>query len=87
MQIFRTGSEHEPAITGPVDAISEGAWIRLYEPSEAELAVVSSTCAIPTEFLKAALDEEERPRIDSEDDVVLIVMDIPVTAEFENIRP
>ena len=86
MQIFRTGSEQEPAITGPVDAISEGAWVRLYEPSEAELAVVSSTCAIPTEFLKAALDEEERPRIDAEDDVVLIVMDIPVTAEFENIK-
>jgi magnesium transporter len=85
MQIFRTGCEHEPAITGPVDAISEGSWIRLYDPSEDELAVVSSTCAIPLEFLKAALDEEERPRIDSEDDVVLIVMDIPVTTEFEGI--
>ncbi len=86
MQIFRTGCGHEPAMTGPVDTISEGAWIRLYEPTEAEIADVGSRCAIPTEFLKAALDEEERPRIDSEDDVVLIVMDIPVTAEFEEIK-
>lgn len=86
MQIFKTGKEQEPAITEPVDAISEGAWIRLYVPSEAELAGVSATCAIPLEFLKAALDEEERPRIDAEDDVVLIVMDIPVTTEFEEIK-
>ena len=86
MQIFKTKKEQEPSITEKIDEICENAWIRLYEPTEAELAIVAEKCAIPPDFLKAALDEEERPRIDAEDDVVLIVMDIPVMTEFEEIK-
>ena len=86
MQIFKTKKEQEPSITEKIEVICEDAWIRLYEPSESELAIVAEKCAIPPEFLKAALDEEERPRIDAEDDVVLIVMDIPVMTEFEEIK-
>jgi magnesium transporter len=85
MQVFRTKKEPDPALTEYVDTIEEGAWIRLFEPTEAELAVVAGQCGIPPEFLKASLDEEERPRIDTDDDAVLIVMDIPVTSEFEGI--
>ena len=86
MQIFKTKKEQEPAITEKIEVICENAWIRLYEPTEAELAIVAEKCAIPPEFLKAALDEEERPRIDADDGVVLIVMDIPVMTEFEEIK-
>ena len=86
MQIFKTKKEQEPIITEKIDDICQDAWIRLYEPSETELATVSEKCSIPPEFLKAALDEEERPRIDAEDEVVLIVMDIPVMTEFEEIK-
>jgi len=86
MQIFKTNKEQDPAVTEKIEVISEDAWIRLYEPSEAEIASVAEKCAIPPEFLKAALDEEERPRIDADDGVVLIVMDIPVMTEFEEIK-
>jgi magnesium transporter len=86
MQIFQTKKEQEPVITEKIEEFCEGAWIRLYEPSEGELAIVAEKCIIPPEFLKAALDEEERPRIDAEDDAVLIVMDIPVMTEFEGIK-
>jgi magnesium transporter len=75
----------EPGITATADEISKGAWIRLFDPTEAELSVVAERCAVPPEFLKAALDEEERPRIDSEEEAVLIVMDIPVTTTLEDI--
>ena len=86
MQIYKTKKEQEPPVTEITREISENTWIRLFEPSEEELVIISEKCAIPPEFLKAALDEEERPRIDAEDDVVLIVMDIPVTTEFEEIK-
>ncbi len=36
--------------------------------------------------MKAALDEEERPRIDVEDGIVLVVLDIPIVTENEGIR-
>jgi magnesium transporter len=86
MQIYKTKKDQEPAITEITGEIGENTWIRLYAPSEDEIASIAEKCAIPPEFLKAALDEEERPRIDAEDDVVLIVMDIPVTTEFEEIK-
>ena len=86
MQIYKTKKDQEPAITEISGEIGENTWIRLYAPSEEEIASIAEKCAIPPEFLKAALDEEERPRVDAEDDVVLIVMDIPVTTEFEEIK-
>jgi magnesium transporter len=86
MQIFKTKKEQEPSIIEKIDEICENSWIRLHDPTEAELAIVAEKCTIPPEFLKAALDEEERPRIDAEDDVFLIVMDIPVMTEFEEIK-
>ncbi|MEN6442872.1 MAG: magnesium transporter CorA family protein [Methanoregula sp.] len=86
IQIFNTKKEPEPTVTVQADAICEGAWIRLSAPTESELAEIAEKCAIPPDFLKAALDEEERPRIDVEDDVALVVMDIPVMAETDSIQ-
>jgi len=63
MQIYKTRKGSEPEITEIADSICEGSWIWLLDPSEAELATVADQCRIPPEFLQAALDEEERPRI------------------------
>ena len=52
----------------------------------AELVQVAESRSIPLEFLKAALDEEERPRIDAENGMVLIVLDVPMVSEFEGIK-
>jgi magnesium transporter len=86
MQIYKSNKEQEPAIIEKTELICQGAWIRLFDPSDTELTIVAEKCAIPPDFLKAALDEEERPRIDEEEGVVLIVMDIPVMTEFEEIK-
>lgn len=86
MQIYRTNKESEPAVTEIVDAAGEGCWIRLSYPTETELVHVAESHGLPLEFLKAALDEEERPRIDAEDGMVLVVLDIPMVTEFEGIR-
>ena len=88
MQIFKTRKDSEPAITDKTDVIEAGCWIQLFGPTEEELFAVTQKCTIPPDFLKAALDDEERPRIDYEEGVALIVMDIPVTnanAEINNL--
>jgi magnesium transporter len=79
MQIFKTRKDSEPAVTDKTEVIVAGCWIQLFNPTEEELFAVTQKCTIPPDFLKAALDDEERPRIDYEEDVALIVMDIPVT--------
>ncbi|MFA5237691.1 MAG: magnesium transporter CorA family protein [Methanoregula sp.] len=85
-QIIRTKKEGERDCTALVDRIEDGDWIRLFNPSDDELRHISATCAIPADFLKAALDEEERPRIDIDEGVVLVVIDIPAVMENEGLR-
>ena len=52
-------------------------WIQLINPDEREIDFIASKTGIQTDFLKAALDEEERSRIEKEDDSLLIVVDVP----------
>lgn len=62
-----------------VDDIMDDCWINMYSPTEDELHRVETALNIPSEFLRYPLDEEERPRIDLDDDTgdVLILIDIP----------
>jgi len=63
------------------DTVAPGTWINLENPSDLEVELVSGTTKIPEYMLKAALDEEERARIDIDDDCTLILVDIPVINE------
>ncbi|MDD1691277.1 MAG: magnesium transporter CorA family protein [Methanoregula sp.] len=86
IQIYRSKKDCEPVVTEIVGVPEEGAWVRMTSPTEAELAKTAESCCIPPEFLRAALDEEERPRIDAEDGVVLVVLDVPMVSDMEGIR-
>lgn len=61
-----------------LDAFEENAWIHLQDPKDDELLQVSQEVGVELDFLKAATDEEERARIDWENDQTLILVDIPV---------
>lgn len=52
-------------------------WISLIHPDEAELKSVADRCAIDIDDLRAALDEEERSRIEVEPGYTLVLVDIP----------
>ena len=67
--------------TTETDTITDDCWVNLYSPTEAEITRVETELNIPQEFLRYPLDEEERPRIDYDDDTdtVLIIVDIPFT--------
>ncbi|MCI8435110.1 MAG: magnesium transporter CorA family protein [Clostridia bacterium] len=64
-----------------VETFTPGVWINLENPSDKELEEVSAATGISEEMLKAALDEEERAHIDSEDGNTMIIVDIPTLTE------
>ncbi len=67
-----------------VDKIEDGVWVNLVDPSEHEIREVNAVLKIDVDFIRAALDEEERSRIEPDDDngSVLIVVDVPYV-EFD----
>ena len=66
-----------------LDTVEDGCWINLIYPSEDELKTVSVILGVELPFLKAALDEEETSRIDSEDGQTLIIVDTPAMERDE----
>lgn len=55
-----------------------GSWINMVNPTEKEIQHICNCTNVTQDFIKAALDEEERPRIDMEDNQLLILCQIPV---------
>lgn len=77
MKVFRT---MEDGIR-QVNEIQEGCWVALSDPTASELLSISTEYGIDMDHLRAPLDEEERSRIEVEDDYTLILVDIPVIEE------
>ena len=67
--------------------ITTGCWINLISPTEQEIHHVADQLKIPLEFLKDPLDEEERSRIEKDDDNILIIVNIPLMTMDENEIP
>ncbi|MGN0968620.1 MAG: magnesium transporter CorA family protein [Oscillospiraceae bacterium] len=67
-----------------LDAIEEGAWINLTYPNEEELRSVADALHVENDFLRAALDEEETSRIDTEEGQTLIIIDTPAVEKSDS---
>lgn len=67
-----------------LETIESGAWINLENPSDKELEEVARVTGVNEDMLKAALDEEERARIETEDGNTLIIVDIPIIDDSED---
>ena len=81
MQIFHTTEINQTTKLVQTDDIISGSWINLIHPTTEELDYVATTLNIPMDILKAPLDEEERARIETEDGVTLVLIDIPVMSD------
>lgn len=66
------------------DELVKGCWINLTRPSEFEVGKVVEGTGIPSDFIRDSLDDDERSRIEKEDDTVLIIVDFPVRVEDES---
>jgi magnesium transporter len=69
------------------DSICDDSWINLIAPSDEEIAELVEKLDVPEEFLRSPLDDEERPRIDTDEDTdsLLMIVDIPLVQD--NGRP
>ena len=77
IRIFKTedGAMHEK------EEMQPGCWIALTNPTASEIMDIADTYQIDPDHLRAPLDEEERSRIEVEDEYTLILVDIPSIEE------
>ena len=73
LQIFNTVEDGLQEL----DQVTEGCWVALTKPTMEELETVSATTGIDIDDLRAPLDDEERSRVEIENDYVVILVDIP----------
>lgn len=60
-----------------------GCWISVINPTETEISDLEEELNVDRDYIRAALDEEEPSRIESDDGATLIVVDYPI-AEQDN---
>ena len=83
LKIYNTDIE-----TNKIEEIKEfkkGSWINLVNPSEVEIKKVCENVNIQEDFIRDALDFEEKARIDKEEDdgTTLFVVDVPIIEKNE----
>ncbi len=83
IQIYKSVGESNPSLK-VLDNIEPGSWINIIAPSDEELILISKKTGVPLSFLKAPLDDEEASRIDTEDNCLLVIVDIPFTEMEDN---
>ena len=83
LKIYNTNIE-----TDKLEEIKEfkkGSWINLVNPSENEITKVCENVQIQEDFIRDALDFEEKARIDQEEDdnTTLFIVDVPIIEKNE----
>ena len=72
--------EGEPGLHVLQD-IERESWVMLIDPTQEELYQISESYRIDIDDLKAALDPEERSRLENEEDYTMILVNIPVVED------
>ena len=61
-----------------------GCWVSAVTPTDEELNTISQHYNLDKNVLQAALDEDERSRIDVDTDYKMILVNIPVVEEHQD---
>ena len=56
----------------------KGSWINLINPTEEEITLITKAIGIEDYFIKDVLDDEERPRIETENNQILVIINVPI---------
>ncbi|GAB4252264.1 MAG: magnesium transporter CorA family protein [Thermoleophilia bacterium] len=73
----------KPAGLERIEDLEPGSWIALVDPTDEEILRVHEALGVPMEFLRSPLDPEEKSRIDIDENVVLVIVDMPVVVRTE----
>ena len=79
--IYKTSEE-----TGNLEVLNEycdGNWVCLISPTAEEVRDVSQHFNIELQDMISALDEDERARVDTDEDYTLVIIDVPYKEEFD----
>ena len=79
MKIYKTMDEQ--GLFREVNTLEKGCWINLVSPTVQEINTLCQSIGVQEDFIRYALDPEERARIDVEDDQILILVDTPIVEE------
>ncbi|MDF2594373.1 MAG: Mg2 transporter protein CorA family protein [Clostridia bacterium] len=67
-----------------IDTFEDGAWVNLINPTPQEINEISAEFNIEVNHILSALDEEERARIEVDDNCTVIIVDVPTKENEEN---
>lgn len=78
LEMYKT--DLETNITKKTTKYEKGNWINMIAPTEDEIKTVCEKLKIQEDFIRYALDSEEKARIDieEEDNTILFIIDVPV---------
>lgn len=82
LQILKT--QDNKIIEFSLENIEKGSWINLIKPTSEEIIDVAKKIDIDSDYLRDALDIEERSRIEFDDNVMLIITNIPIMENEDN---
>ena len=84
LKIYNTNIETNK--TEEIKEFKKGSWINLVNPSENEIKKVCENINIQEDFIRDALDYEEKARIDQEEDdnTILFVVDVPIVEKSDD---
>ena len=84
LKIYNTDIETDK--TEEIKEFKKGSWINLVNPSENEIKKVCENINIQEDFIRDALDYEEKARIDQEEDdnTILFVVDVPIIEKSDD---
>lgn len=80
IEIYKT---MEDGKISKLNAIEKDCWISVTNPNSQEVKQLMEDCQLEEDTIKAALDEEERARVEIEDDYSLILVDVPAIEKEE----
>ena len=68
-----------------LDHFEDGAWINLVSPTPQEINEIAGRFNIEVNHILSALDEEERARIEVDDNCTVIIVDVPIKEREEEL--
>lgn len=66
------------------DKFEQGCWVELVNPTDDEVDDIRALTGVSEDLLKAALDEEESARVDTEDGATMYIVDSPMLVDTED---
>ena len=69
-----------------IDTYEVGSWVNLVNPTETEIDNVVNALGIKKNFIMSIIDDDEKPRIDEEDGVKMLLLDVPVYETKNNVK-